>query len=167
MPPFTTSEPRRNNPADRKRNKEQMVSRATQAELLEQRISENVASQEIDLTTWIFERIQVQPGFRVLELFCGTGGQTLSLLKLVGERGQAVALDISRAALDTLTSKATAQNRDQFTTVEAGLDNFLPGLSAASIKPGFDLIFCAYGLYYAADARNILQDARRWLKPKG
>jgi ubiquinone/menaquinone biosynthesis C-methylase UbiE len=143
------------------------VSRATQAELLEQRISENIASQEIDLATWIFERIQVQPGFRVLELCSGTGGQTLSLLKHVGESGQVVALDTSKAALDKLTSKAAAQNHTQLTAIEASLDNFSPALRAAGVQPGFDLVFCAYGLYYAADARKTLQEARGWLKPKG
>ena len=38
------------------------MSRATQAELLEQRIAENAAAQEIDLPTWIFERVQVSAG---------------------------------------------------------------------------------------------------------
>lgn len=89
-----------------------MMSRATQAELLEQRIAENSASQEIDLATWIFERVQVRPGERVLELCCGTGGQTLALLDRVGEAGQVVALDISRTALDTLTSKQPGTDAD-------------------------------------------------------
>jgi ubiquinone/menaquinone biosynthesis C-methylase UbiE len=141
------------------------VSRATQAELLEQRISENVASQEIDLATWIFERIQVQPGSRVLELCCGTGGQTLPLLKHVEESGQVVALDISKAALDKLTSKA--ENHNRLTAIEASLDDFSPTLQAAGVHPGFDLVFCAYGLYYSADAQKTLQEVRRWLSPKG
>jgi ubiquinone/menaquinone biosynthesis C-methylase UbiE len=144
-----------------------MMSRATQTELLEQRIAENTASQEIDLATWIFERIQVRPGDRVLELCCGTGGQTLSLLELVGEAGQVVALDISRAALDTVTSKA-AVNRDRLVPIEANLDSFPSMLREARMQQGgFDLVFCAYGLYYAADARQILQEARSWLKPRG
>jgi ubiquinone/menaquinone biosynthesis C-methylase UbiE len=145
-----------------------MVSRATQAELLEQRIAENVASQEIDLATWIFERVQVQAGFRVLELCCGTGGQTLPLLERVGEAGQVVALDISKAALNTLRSKTTAVNSDRLLAVEASLDNFSFALHEAGVRQaGFDLIFCAYGLYYAANARITLQEARSWLKPRG
>jgi ubiquinone/menaquinone biosynthesis C-methylase UbiE len=145
-----------------------MMSRATQAELLEQRIAENTASQEIDLAAWVFERVQVRPGDRVLELCCGTGGQTLSLLDRVGEAGQVVGLDISRAALDTLTSKAAAMNRDRFMTIEANLDSFSSTLREARVQEaGFDLVFCAYGLYYAADARQTLQEARSWLKPRG
>ena len=145
------------------------MSRATQAELLEQRIAENTASQEIDLATWVFERVQVRPGDRVLELCCGSGGQTLSLLDRVGEAGEVVALDISRAALNTLTSKVAAPvNRDRLMTMEANLDSFSSTLHEARVQQGgFDLVFCAYGLYYSADARQTLQEARSWLKPQG
>jgi len=143
------------------------MSRATQSDLLERRIAENAASQEIDLATWIFEQIQVRPGDRVLELCCGTGGQTLPLLERVGESGQVVALDISKAALETLTSRA-ALNEGRLTTVEANLDEFSSALSRAGMEEGsFDLVFCAYGLYYARDAREVLQAARSWLKPRG
>jgi ubiquinone/menaquinone biosynthesis C-methylase UbiE len=144
-----------------------MMSRATQAELLEHRIAENSASQEIDLATWVFERTQVRPGDAVLELCCGTGGQTLSLLNRVGDAGQVVALDISREALKTLTSKAALWG-NRLTTIEANLDGFSSSLHKISVKEeSFDLIFCAYGLYYAVDARQTLQEARSWLKPQG
>ena len=144
------------------------MSRATQADLLEQRIAENAASQEIDLATWIFERIGVRAGDRVLELCCGTGGQTLPLLERSGELGQVVALDISKAALETLSSRAAALNKGRLTTVEANLDEFSYALRGAGMAQGsFDLVFCAYGLYYARDARDVLHAARSWLKPQG
>ena len=63
-----------------------MPSRATQPELLEERIAENRASQEIDLADWIFERLQVRSQDNVLELCCGTGGQTLRFLELLASR---------------------------------------------------------------------------------
>lgn len=141
------------------------MSRATQAELLQQRIAENTASQEIDLATWVFERIKLRPGDRVLELCCGTGGQTLSLLDRVGRAGQVVALDISTSALEVLASKAA--NGNQLVTVEANLDSFSSSLHKAGVKQGFDLVFCAYGLYYARAAKETLQDCRSWLTPHG
>lgn len=144
------------------------MSRATQAELLEQRIAENTASQEIDLATWIFERIRVRPGDRVLELCSGTGGQTLSLLERVSESGQVVALDISKSALQTLTSRVAALNRERLMTVDANLDDLSSALGMAGMqRSSFDLVFCAYGLYYARDAKETLQEARSWLKPNG
>jgi len=145
-----------------------MMSRATQAELLEQRIAENASSQEIDLTTWIFERVRVQPGDRILELCCGTGGQTLSLLDRAGSPGHVVALDISTAALETLRTKAGSANQARLTLVESSLDSFSFSLRQARPEPGsFDLVFCAYGLYYAADARRTLDEVRSWLAPNG
>jgi ubiquinone/menaquinone biosynthesis C-methylase UbiE len=145
-----------------------IVSRATQADLLEQRIAENVASQEIDLATWIFKRIRVGPGEKVLELCCGTGGQTLALLDRVGESGQVVGLDVSRKALDTLISKVGKANQERLHLVESNVNDFSSSLSRAQWRPGsFDLMFCAYGLYYSADARRTLDEARSWLKPEG
>ena len=145
-----------------------MVSRASQAELLEQRIAENAASQEIDLTTWIFTRVQVHPGDQVLELCCGTGGQTLALLDRVGNSGRVVALDVSRKALDTLASRAGTANQGRLVLVESNLDHLTSSLRQAQCQPGsFDLVFCAYGLYYSADAQRTLEEARTWLKPDG
>lgn len=143
------------------------MSRATQSELLEQRIAENKASQEIDLATWIFDRVRVRPGDRVLELCCGTGGQTLSLLDRVGDQGIVVALDLSKAALETLTSKA-GRHRSRLACVEGGLDDFALAVKQAGVQEeSFDLIFCAYGLYYSRDPQRTLQEARSQLKRDG
>jgi ubiquinone/menaquinone biosynthesis C-methylase UbiE len=145
-----------------------IVSRATQADLLEQRIAENAASQEIDLATWIFERVQVQPEDQILELCCGTGGQTLPLLDRVGKSGRVVALDISAKALDTLRSKAGPANHGRLTLVESSIDSFSSALGHPQCQPGrFDLVFCAYGLYYSGDAQRTLEEARSWLTPEG
>src|ERR1700690_3972382 len=100
-----------------------MTSRATQAELLEQRIAENRASQEVDLVRWIFERISVPEADQVLELCCGTGGPTRRMLSALGERGRLYALDIARDALDTLVTRA-AGDRSKLVAVQASLDDF-------------------------------------------
>lgn len=142
------------------------MSRATQAEFLEQRIAENAAAQEIDLPTWIFERVQVSPGDRVLELCCGTGGQTLPMLDRVGESGSVVAVDISRAALDTLASKAGARS-NRLTCLETSLEGFSSALEEKDVGSGFDLVFCAYGLYYSSDVLRTLQEAKSKLNSHG
>jgi SAM-dependent methyltransferase len=144
-----------------------MTSRATQAELLEQRIAENRASQEVDLVRWIFDRIQVRESDQVLELCCGTGGQTLRMLSVLGERGRIYAVDVSREALSTLGERAAAE-KSKLVAIEAGLDDFSGALHSSGLeRPSFDLIFCAYGLYYSSDARKSLDDAFSWLKKDG
>ncbi len=143
-----------------------MTSRATQSELLEQRIAENSASQQVDLATWIFERVHVKPGEKVLELCCGTGGQTLTMLERVGDNGHVTALDISRSALDTLASKAGSRNA-RLTCIESSLEKMSTSLENASSEKKFDLIFCAYGLYYSPDPKRTLEEARSLLRKNG
>lgn len=144
-----------------------MTNRAAQAELLEQRIAENRASQEVDLVRWIFERVPVQESDQVLELCCGTGGQTLRMLSTLGNRGQLYALDISNDALNTLAERA-AGDRSKLIAVPANLDDFSSALQSSGLeRPRFDLIFCAYGLYYSSDGRKTLNEAFTWLKKDG
>jgi ubiquinone/menaquinone biosynthesis C-methylase UbiE len=143
-----------------------MSTRATQPELLEQRIRENRASQQIDLAAWIFERVEIKPDDSVLELCCGTGGQSLGILQAL-RNGHLTAVDISEKALATLAEKA-AGNRAKLTTINASLDSLQEPLTKLGLHcPGFDLVFCAYGLYYALDARATLEEVKAWLKPRG
>src|SRR5579871_518015 len=143
------------------------MARATQSELLEQRIAENTAAQQVDLATWIFERAPVQRGERVLELCCGTGGQTLALLERVGENGHVVGLDVSQSALDTLAARAGATS-ERLTCVRGKLEDFPSALDHAGANfNAFDLIFCAYGLYYSGDVERTLSESKAKLKGDG
>jgi ubiquinone/menaquinone biosynthesis C-methylase UbiE len=144
------------------------ASRATQADLLEQRIVENRQSQEVDLVAWIFERARINPTDRILELCCGTGGQTLRMLDSLDENGRVVALDLSATALETLAGKASGEKSPNLTTVQASLDELSPALERSGFRrPAFDLVFCAYGLYYSQNPRSTLHEASTWLKPHG
>jgi SAM-dependent methyltransferase len=145
-----------------------MTSRATQAELLEQRIAENRQSQEVDLIAWIFERARIEPSDQILELCCGTGGQTVRMLSSLGESGRLVALDTSAAALETLTVKVRCEGSAKLTTVQASLDELSAALEQRGFRrPSFDLVFCAYGLYYSQNPQKTLDEAFAWLKPHG
>ena len=145
-----------------------MTSRATQAELLEQRIAENLQSQEVDLVAWIFERSRIEPSDQILELCCGTGGQTLRMLSSLGESGRLVALDTSAAALETLAGKVSGEGSGKLTTVQASLDELSAALEQRGFRrPSFDLVFCAYGLYYSQNPQKTLDEVFAWLKPPG
>ena len=144
------------------------TSRATQAELLEQRIAENRQSQEVDLVAWIFERARVEPSDQILELCCGTGSQTLRMLSVLGENGRVAALDLSATALEVLAGKASGDESRKLSTVQASLDEVSPALDRSGFRrPAFDLIFCAYGLYYSQNPRKTLDETFGWVKPHG
>lgn len=145
-----------------------ITSLAQDSELLERRIAENIRGQQIDLVQWIFERLEVHAGWRVLELCCGTGSQTLRLLELVGEVGQVAALDVASDALDKLRSKVDAAVSQRLATVAAKMEDFPEALRQLSLEPpAFDLIFCAYGLYYSNAPEETLDEALKWLRSGG
>jgi ubiquinone/menaquinone biosynthesis C-methylase UbiE len=143
------------------------MTRATEAELLKQRIAENRASQEIDLATWIFQRVRIRPGDYILELCCGTGGQTIPMLQALAGGGRVIALDASAQALAALAERAGSL-ASRLTALEGDLDN-LPGVLARNGLEGerFDLVFVAYGLYYSSDARATLENLFSLLKHEG
>ena len=145
-----------------------MASRATQSELLQQRIAENTSAQQIDLASWIFQRVALHPHHRVLELCCGTGGQTLKMLERLQSPGGVVAMDVSQDALTVLASRVPPQNPAGLNLLNGNLDDLTAPLHLAGFRaPAFDLVFCAYGLYYSADAQRTLNEARSWLNPGG
>ena len=45
--------------------------------------------------------------------------------------------------------------------------DFSSSLTQAGIQGGFDLVFCAYGLYYSSDVLQTLREARSKLNPGG
>jgi ubiquinone/menaquinone biosynthesis C-methylase UbiE len=145
-----------------------ILPRAQESELLDRRIAENIRGQQKDLVQWIFERLEVQAGWQVLELCSGTGSQTLRLLELVGASGGVTALDVAGEALEKLRDKLDAAMSRRLTTVAAPMEDFPQALAQLPLKPpAFDLIFCAYGLYYSRDPKETLEEALRWLKPGG
>jgi ubiquinone/menaquinone biosynthesis C-methylase UbiE len=142
-------------------------SRAVQSELLDQRIAENASAQQIDLNQWIFERVALRADERVLELCCGTGGQTLRMLQLLGAGGSLTALDVSPDALKTLAGKAGSGEK-RLALLEGPVDNLDQVLRKTQAQqPAFDIAFCAYGLYYSSDPRRTLDEVKSWLRPGG
>jgi SAM-dependent methyltransferase len=75
---------------------------------------------------------------------------------------------VSAAALETLSAKVSANDVRKLTTVQASLDELSRALERNGLRrPGFDLAFCAYGLYYSQDPRKTLDETFAWLKPRG
>ena len=98
---------------------------------MEQRITENVKNQQIDLLQWIFERLQIEKDCRVLELCCGTGSQTMRLLEMVGSSGHVVALDVAEDAIEKLRNKAGKEYGNRLSTVAVKMEDFPNDLSLA------------------------------------
>ena len=148
--------------------REEIKERAIDASLLDERILKNVQHQRVDLVQWIFDRINVRPGNCILELCSGTGNQTLKLLDLIGENGKVVAVDISESALKKLKDKVGTDAERRLITLQLSIDHLKGALEKMkSIDENFDLIFCAYGLYYSERPEDILGEMLHWLASDG
>lgn len=149
-------------------DKKKILRQAQAAGALDRRIAQNVGAQRVDLVEWIFDRLSIEQGSKVLELCCGTGAQTQRLLDLVRAMGQVVAVDISHEALERLEAKVKGRKRMRLALVETDVDDLQSALLKEGLKPPyFDLCFCAYGLYYSKDVSNTLDTVFHWLKPQG
>ncbi|MCP4668345.1 MAG: class I SAM-dependent methyltransferase [Deltaproteobacteria bacterium] len=135
---------------------------------LEERIAANVGAQEVDLNEWIFSRFSVPENSNVLELCCGTGAQTAYLAGQSGESGRVYAIDVSSQAIKGLPMKMGEDLADIVVPIAADIDEFPERLKEKDlVKPHFDAIFCAYGLYYSSDIDKTLSAIKEWLNPDG
>ena len=148
--------------------KDKIIKRATDDDLLDERINKNIKSQRVDLVKWIFDRIEIIPGSYILELCCGTGNQTLKLLELVDTNGKVVAIDISDRAIEKLKNKVPDNIKDRLVTVVGSIDNLKEALQITKCNINrFDMIFCAYGLYYSKAPEKVLKNMFDLLKDDG
>ena len=146
----------------------QIQSRARQTKLVAQRIAENKAAQEIDLTKWIFERLKILPEDSILELGCGTGAQTLKMAETLNDKGRIIAIDIAKEALDTIASKLEKSQTALVTLLESNMDKFGDALKDHRFNDlQYDLCFCAYALYYSSDPEKVLNGLKSRLTETG
>ncbi|MCM4078137.1 methyltransferase domain-containing protein [Paractinoplanes hotanensis] len=108
------------------------------------------------------ERLQPQPGERVLDVGCGCGGTTAQLARAVAPSGSAVGLDLAEAMV------ATARNR--FTVPGAAGPQFVTGdVETLDAVPGapFDAVYSRMTLMLFADPVAGLTTIRRSLRAGG
>jgi ubiquinone/menaquinone biosynthesis C-methylase UbiE len=106
------------------------------------------------------DELRVLPGDRCADLGCGTGVDTLELLKLASP-GEVVGVDCSPAMLDTARARAQTAGLSLTTRCE-NADDFLAHAAAAS----FDVISLRFCLGYL-DWRTALPRAARLLRAGG
>jgi ubiquinone/menaquinone biosynthesis C-methylase UbiE len=102
----------------------------------------------------------VEPGMRILDLACGTGGQTLLAAERVGPGGQVIAADISAAMLAHTSERAAQAGFDTIETLETAAED----LNAPA--ESFDAAICRLGLMLFPDPEAGLAAVARVLKPE-
>ncbi len=116
------------------------------------------SKQSVDLNTWIFDQFLINPEAIVLELCCGVGTQTRTLLGKL-DSGTITAVDINSESLEH-ASEEINDGRVKFVTSDIDdVNNYL--------SQQFDVIFCSYGFYYSQDPGRLFGHLRPHLRKGG
>ena len=109
-------------------------------------------------TKKLVEHIDVQKGFNVLDIACGTGVVTKRLSQKVGKLGHVIATDTSVTAIK-IAKKYNKENSN-ISFVNSDAENF-------SFNQKFDAITCQYALFFFPNAVKALKNMKKNLKKSG
>jgi len=126
----------------------------TSADLLNDRLKINNNNSRINFNDWLFDRLKISLGEKVLDVGCGTGSQSLKFLEKVGNKGKVCATDISDESVNQLIKDARSNSIletyvGDMVQLQKIINNFF------SINQ-FDLVHSSYALYYANDHNKVL-----------
>jgi SAM-dependent methyltransferase len=111
------------------------------------------------LTQAAFDALSLQPGERVLDIGCGGGATTLKAADLVGARGRAVGIDISRPLLDLARERSLGRGNVEFVEADAG---------AVAIPGGpFDATFSRFGVMFFEEPTAAFANIRSAMTASG
>jgi ubiquinone/menaquinone biosynthesis C-methylase UbiE len=108
----------------------------------------------------LLEAVAAKGARRVLDIGCGTGATTLAIARHLGERGNAVGLDISEPMIALAQKRAaTERTPPRFIAADAQTYAFEPA--------SFDLIVSRFGIMFFADPVQAFANLRRAAAPGG
>ena len=105
-----------------------------------------------------YENMEIKPDETILDVGCGTGNLTISLLSILGTGGRVVAVDISKAMIEKAKAKVN-DNRITWHISNAG--------SIPEPDGTFDRIICYSVWPHFDDIDLIIQEFVRLIRPQG
>ena len=125
------------------------------------RAADSVQAMGMPVSAWLVERLDLQPGERVLELAAGPGDTGFLAAELVKPGGVLISSDGSEQMLEIARDRARRQGIDNVEFKQLQLEWI--DLETASV----DAIICRWGVMLLLDPVAALQECRRVLKPGG
>lgn len=102
-------------------------------------------------------RAALRPGQRVLDIGCGTGTSTIEIAGRVAPGGEAHAVDIAAALLETAQSRAARVPNAEFTLADAQTHGFA--------QQSYDIALSRFGVMFFSDPAAAFANIARALKP--
>ncbi len=112
-----------------------------------------------DVTDTLISMAGIELGYRVLDLACGAGAQTIQAAKRVGSNGVIVASDISSTMLQHVRQHAEREGIGNIETLECAAEDL-----SAKLVP-FDAAMCRMGLMLFPSPADAVMAIQRILKP--
>jgi ubiquinone/menaquinone biosynthesis C-methylase UbiE len=123
----------------------------------------NRTNEKLDFTSWVIEKLDIKPGYKVLDIGCGTGKQIFSIAKDVLEKGEITGIDKSTKALSIINQKVEQFGYKHINTMCLDIDEIPQRVK----KSHFDLIYSVYAFYYSKDMVSLLNELKENLKGSG
>lgn len=140
-----------------------MAPTASNSQALVARISAHDRFGSRDLNRWIWSHLALKSNLKILEIGCGTGKQTVPLAKLIRDKGQVIAVDISAPSITALLAEARKNSVDhQITIVKLNFDD-LPDHHLTQV----DRVLASFSLYYSKKPHELITYLYKILKPRG
>ena len=118
-----------------------------------------VNNTQYDAGRFLIQRLDLEPGMRILDVGCGPGNLTAYLAELVGEHGAVVGIDPSEERIALARDTFRSQNLAFHVGRAEDLARFPPA--------SFDVLYCNSTLHWVADQARALREFGRVLKPGG
>jgi ubiquinone/menaquinone biosynthesis C-methylase UbiE len=107
------------------------------------------------------ERIQLNPGAKVLDVCCGSGASAIPAAVKVGNTGSVLGADLADSLLKLARKKSQQQG---LANIEFRCGDFTNmGLPSES----FDAIVCVFGIFFVPDMEAAVAELWRMLRPGG
>ena len=116
------------------------------------------------LVEWILDTVRPRQGWSVLDIGCGNGEQLMPLVRVIGNRGSAVGLDMSDSAIGSFKKRVLELNLSNVQPIFGNMDAFEKYIPSGS---SFDLIISNFAIYYARNPEKVMSKARSRLKKGG
>ena len=101
----------------------------------------------------LLDRLDVQPGERVIDVPCGTGASVLDAAQRVGPTGVVVGLDYAEQMVAIAREGVAAQG---LTNVELRVGD----MTTLSEDPPFDALLCSLGVFFVDDMPGLVRTFR-------
>ena len=113
------------------------------------------------ITAKLLELASPQPGERVLELACGSGGVGIAAAELVGTQGEVVLSDVAQSMAAIAAARVEALGLRNVSTRALDLEEI------DEPNESFDVVLCREGIMLVVDPVRAAREIRRVLRPGG